>query len=154
MGCQLVCSVRWNGLWVVVWFHILFGAVVAMYHVNDVFGVIGLVSPVELNVYEVCPSDMYLQERQFFRMGMSPGAGYVVWDCEVWPELKIAEVTTTSISYNGCSFKDVIATGEWNKDMTVFANNGSDGTKGCDVGDNEGNTFCFVQCGSVMGSKC
>ena len=49
-----------------------------MYHVNDVFGVIGLVSPVELNVYEVCPSDMYLQERQFFRMGMSPGAGYVV----------------------------------------------------------------------------
>ena len=45
-------------------------------------------------------------------MGMSPGAGCVVWDCEVWPELKIAEVTTTSISYNGCSFKDVIATGE------------------------------------------
>ena len=87
-------------------------------------------------------------------MGMSPGAGYVVWDCEVWPELKIAEVTTTSISYNGCSFKDVIATGEWNKDMTVFANNGSDETKGCDVGDNEGNTFCFVHCESVMGRKC
>ena len=36
----------------------------------------------------------------------------------------------------------------------MFANNGSDGTKGCDVGDNEGNTFCFVQCGSVMGRKC
>ena len=48
----------------------------------------------------------------FFRRGMSPGAGCVVWDCEVWPELKIAEVTITSISYNGCSFKDVIATGE------------------------------------------
>ena len=27
------------------------------------------------------------------------------------PNLKITEVTTTSISYNGCSFKDVIATG-------------------------------------------
>ena len=38
--------------------------------------------------------------------------------------------------------------------MFVFANNGSDGTKGCDVGDNEGNTFCFVQCESVMGRKC
>ena len=47
-----------------------------------------------------------------------------------------------------------MATGEWNKDMTVFATNGSDGTKGCDVGDNEGNTFCFVQCESVMGRKC
>ena len=43
-----------------------------MYHVNDVFGVIGLVSPVELNVYEVCPSDMYLQERQFFPHGYEP----------------------------------------------------------------------------------
>ena len=27
---------------------------------------IGLVSPVEWNVYEVFPSDMYLQVRQFF----------------------------------------------------------------------------------------
>ena len=52
--------------------YVLFGAVVAMYHVNDVFGVIGLVSPVELNVYEVCPSDMYLQERQFFPHGYEP----------------------------------------------------------------------------------
>ena len=46
--------------------YVLFGAVVAMYHVNDVFGVIGRVSPVEGNVYEVCPSDIYLKERQFF----------------------------------------------------------------------------------------
>ena len=38
--------------------------------------------------------------------------------------------------------------------MYMFANNGRDGTKGCVVGDNEGNTFCFVQCGSVMGHKC
>ena len=30
--------------------YVFFGVVVAMYHVNDVFGVIGLVSPVELNV--------------------------------------------------------------------------------------------------------
>ena len=52
--------------------YVLFGAVVAMYHVNDVFRVIGLVSPVELNVYEVCPSDMYLQERQFFPHGYEP----------------------------------------------------------------------------------
>ena len=27
------------------------------------------------------------------------------------PLLEISEVTTTSISYDGCSFKDVIATG-------------------------------------------
>ena len=46
-----------------------------MYHVNDVFGVIGLVSPVELNVYEVCPSDMYLQERQFFPHGYDSTSG-------------------------------------------------------------------------------
>ena len=39
---------------------------------------IGLVSPVEWNLCEVCPSDMYFQVRQFFRMGMSPGAGCVV----------------------------------------------------------------------------
>ena len=43
-----------------------------MYHVNDVFGVIGLVSPVELNVYEVCPSDTYLHVRQFFPHGYEP----------------------------------------------------------------------------------
>ena len=38
--------------------------------------------------------------------------------------------------------------------MYMFANNGRYGTKGCVVGDNEGNTSCFVQCGSVMGHKC
>ena len=36
----------------------------------------------------------------------------------------------------------------------MFANNGRDGTKGSVVGDNQGNTFWFVQCGSVMGRKC
>ena len=61
--------------------YVLFGAVVAMYHVNDVFGVIGLVSPVELNVYEVCPSDMYLQERQFFPHGYE--AMGLVMLCEI-----------------------------------------------------------------------
>ena len=40
--------------------------------------VTGLVSAVAWNVYEVCPSDMYLHVRQFFRMGMSPGAGCVM----------------------------------------------------------------------------
>ena len=34
--------------------------------------VIGLVSAVAWNVYEVCPSDMYLQERQFFPNGYEP----------------------------------------------------------------------------------
>ena len=34
--------------------------------------VIGLVSPVAWNVYEVCPSDMYLQVRQFFSQGYEP----------------------------------------------------------------------------------
>ena len=38
--------------------------------------------------------------------------------------------------------------------MYMFANNGRGGTKGCVVGDNEANTFWFVQCGSVMGHKC
>ena len=57
---------------------------VALYYVNDVLEVqsmllvIGLVSAVAWNVYEVCPSDMYLQVRQFFRMGMSAGAGCVM----------------------------------------------------------------------------
>ena len=36
----------------------------------------------------------------------------------------------------------------------MFANNGGDGTKGSVVGDNQGNTFWFVQCGSVRGLKC
>ena len=40
--------------------------------------VIGLVSAVAWNAYEVCPSGMYLQVRQFFRMGMSPRAGCVM----------------------------------------------------------------------------
>ena len=31
----------------------------------------------------------------------------------------------------------------------MFANNGRDETKGCVVGDNEGNTFWFVQCGVI-----
>ena len=30
---------------------------------------IGLVSPVEWNLYDVCPSDMYFQVRQFFPHG-------------------------------------------------------------------------------------
>ena len=35
---------------------------------------IGLVSPVEWNVYEVCPSDMYSQVRQFFSVWVrAPG---------------------------------------------------------------------------------
>ena len=34
--------------------------------------VIGLVSPVAWNVFEVCPSDMYLQVRQFFPQGYEP----------------------------------------------------------------------------------
>ena len=44
--------------------YVLFGAVVALYHVNDVFGVTvnvisdRMVSPVAWNVHEVCPSDM------------------------------------------------------------------------------------------------
>ena len=31
-----------------------------------------LVSPVEWNLYEVCPSDMYLPVRQFFPHGYEP----------------------------------------------------------------------------------
>ena len=33
----------------------------------------------------------------------------------------------------------------------MFANNEQDGAKGWVVGDSKENTFCFVQCGSVMG---
>ena len=33
---------------------------------------IGLVSPVAWNVYDVCPSDVYLQVRQFFPHGYEP----------------------------------------------------------------------------------
>ena len=65
----------------------MFGAVVALYHVDGVcflvtvrmWWVIGLVSPVEWNVYEVCPSDMYLQVRQFFPHGYKPRG----WLCRV-----------------------------------------------------------------------
>ena len=42
--------------------------------------VIGLVSPVAWNVYEVCPSDMYLQVRQFFPHGYEP-RGWLL--CEI-----------------------------------------------------------------------
>ena len=38
--------------------------------------------------------------------------------------------------------------------MKVFGSDGRDGTKGWVVGDNEGNTLGFTQCGSVMGRKC
>ena len=34
--------------------------------------VTGLVSAVAWNVYEVCPSDMYLQVRKFFPHGYDP----------------------------------------------------------------------------------
>ena len=165
MGCQVVCGVRWNGLWVVVWFHLCIvwssSCIVSckwrFLSLQSMWWVIGLVSPAEWNVYEVFPSDMYLQVRQFFPREYEPLAGCVVWDCEVWPKLQ----NRWGCYYvykllNGCSFKEVIATGGWNKDVKVymFANNGRYGTKGCVVGDNEGNTSCFVQCGSVMGHKC
>ena len=46
---------------------------------QSMWWVIGLVSPVEWNVYKVCPSDMYLRVKEFFfHMGMSPGVGCVV----------------------------------------------------------------------------
>ena len=76
---------------------------------------IGLVSPVEWNVYKVCPSDMYLQVIQFFSAwGMSPGNGSVC--CVVLRSLaptkkSLRLLLRHSISYNWCSFKDVIATG-------------------------------------------
>ena len=69
--------------------------------------VIGLVSPVAWNVYEVGPSDMYLQVRQFFLHGYEPRG----WLCCV--RLRSLALTRKSlrfnvyISYNGCSFKDV-----------------------------------------------
>ena len=36
----------------------------------------------------------------------------------------------------------------------MFGSDRRDGTKGWGVGDNEGNTLRFIQCGSVMGRKC
>ena len=117
---------------------------------------IGLVSPVAWNVYgSLSVRYVFTRWDSFFRIGMSPRAGCVVWDCEV------SALTRNQWGYyyvyklhDGCSFKDVVATGGWNKDVKVFANNGWDGTKGWVVGDNKGNTFCFVQYGSVMGCKC
>ena len=71
---------------------------------------IGLVSHVEWVVYEVCPSDMYLQVRQSFRMGISPGPGWL--GCVRLRRLALTRkslrllLRLTSISYNGWSFKD------------------------------------------------
>ena len=73
---------------------------------------VGLVSPVEWNVYDVCPSDMYLQVNQFFSHG---------YECRGWlccVRLRSLALTRKSprlllrlIIYNGCSIKEVIATG-------------------------------------------
>ena len=70
----------------------------------------GLVSPVEWNVYEVCPSDTYLQVGQFFLHGYEPRGWLCCVRLRSLALTRIAEVTTTSIRYNGCSFKDVIVT--------------------------------------------
>ena len=63
-------------------------------------------------MYEVCPSDMCLQVKQFFPHGYEPRG----WLCCV--RLRSLALTRKSprlllrlISYNGCSFKDVMATG-------------------------------------------
>ena len=55
---------------------VLFGAVVALYHVDYVFGVtVDVMSDKSgfavagMLVYEVCLSDMYLQVEQFFQHG-------------------------------------------------------------------------------------
>ena len=63
-------------------------------------------------MYEVCPSDMYFQVNQFFPLGYEPRG----WLCCV--RLQSLALTRKSlllllrlISYNGCSYKDVIATG-------------------------------------------
>ena len=39
---------------------------------QSMWWVIGLVSPVEWNVYKVCPSDMYLRVKEFFPHGYGP----------------------------------------------------------------------------------
>ena len=79
---------------------------------------IGLVSPLAWNVYEVCPSDMYLQVGQFSPHGYEPRG----WLCCV--RLRSLALTRKSLR------------------LSVFANNGLDGTKGSWVlGDNKGNTF-------------
>ena len=82
--------------------YVLFGAVVVLYHVNDIFGVtvnvlilvIGLVSPVAWNVYEVGQSDMYLQVRQFFPHGYEPWG----WLCCV--RLRSLALTRKSLRFN------------------------------------------------------
>ena len=63
-------------------------------------------------MYEVCPSDMCLQVNQFFPHGYEPRG----WLCCV--RLQSLALTRKSlrlllrlISYNGCSYKDAIATG-------------------------------------------
>ena len=61
-------------------------------------------------MYEVCPSDTYLQVRQFFPQGYEPRGWLCCVRLRSLALTRIAEVTTTSISYNGCSFKDVIVT--------------------------------------------
>ena len=101
---------------------------------------IGLVSPVEWNVYEVCPPDMHLQVSQFFPHRFEPRG----WLCCLG--LRSLALTRKSLRL----LQRLSATGRWNKDAKMFANNGWDETKGCVVGDNEGNTFWFVQCGTVL----
>ena len=107
---------------------VLFGAVVAVYHVNDVFGVTvnvisdrsGFACSVEC-VWRLSFRYVVTSATVFSAWVWAPG---LVELCEIskfGPNYKITEVTTTSISYNGCSFKDVIATGGWNKDLKVFA---------------------------------
>ena len=98
--------------------YVLFGALVALYHVNDVFRVTvnvisdrsGFVCSVEC-VLSLSVRYVFAIETVFFRKGMSHGAGCVAQGCKVEPSLEITEVTAASISYNGCSFKDVVATG-------------------------------------------
>ena len=131
--------------------YVLFRAVVALYHENDDFGVTvnvisdrcGFACSVEC-VWSLPVRYVFTSEKVFSAWVWSLGLVVLCDIAEFSPNLKITEVTTTSISYNGCSFKDVIATGGWNKDVKVFVNTGWDGTKGEVVGDNEGNMFCFV----------
>ena len=138
----------------------LFGTVVALYHVNDVFGVTvnvisdrpGFACSVEC-VRKFVPRYVLHGETVFSAWVWAPGL-VVLWDCEVSALTRKSVRLLLHLSYDGCSFKDVIATGGWNKDVKLFANNGWDGTKGWVVGDNKGNTLWFVQCGSVMGRKC
>ena len=61
---------------------VLFGVVVTVYHVNDVYGVTVISDrsgflPVAWNVYEVCLSDMFLQVQRFFLHRYEP----LVWLC-------------------------------------------------------------------------